>query len=174
MVKGILLTAVSVLFVSGCGSQNSNTGETESLESQVNDIDSDVLSVTGGLSKVIIDYRDSGRTFDGKGKEFNNGKRTMVVFQSTKKGDQWLYPKDIVFKNWKINGAMRVIGVGPSSDTTLVKESSRKLGHTKRMRNAAPRNIVLQNLLISTDEKIPIVLAPGVHEVTLENSVIQG
>ncbi len=172
--KVIAFTLSVTLLAVGCGTANLNTTETVNLDAPVNDLDSEVLSATGGLSRVIIDYKDSGRVFDGKGREFNKGKRTMVVFQSVQVNGKWMSPSNIVFKNWKINGALRVIGVGPSSDTTLVKESSRKLGHTKRMRAAAPRNIVLQNLLISTDEKIPVVFAPGVHAVTLENSVIQG
>lgn len=174
MTQRVLLFVSSVLVLAGCGIQNGQTSGTESLSDQITDLEDDVLSVTTGSSKFFIDYKDNGRVFDGKGKEFNNGKRTMIVFQSVQKDGKWLYPKDIVFKNWKINGALRVLGVGPSSDTTRVKESSRKLGHTKRMRDAAPRNIILQNLRISTDEKIPIVFGPGVHAVTLENSAVVG
>lgn len=163
-----------VILLPACGLENANSADVNEVREDLSDIDTDAMLATGGLSKVIYNYKDSGKVIDGQGKEFNNGKRTMVVFQSVQKNGKWLYPENIVFKNWKINGAVRILGVGPSSDTTLVKQSSRKLGHTKRMRDAAPRNIRLQNLLISTDEKIPLVFAPGVHLVTLENSMIVG
>jgi hypothetical protein len=172
-----MLTIPSLIVLHGCGAQNTNQSEALDMQvdaSELSDLDVDAVGARGGLDKVIYTYKDSGQVIDGKGKEFNKGKKTMVIFQSVQKDGKWLYPKNIVFKNWKINGALRILGVGPSSDTTLVKESSRKLGHTQRMREAAPRKIFLQNLQITTDEKIPLVFAPGVHLTTLENSVITG
>ena len=174
MTQRSMFSVLIALFLAGCGVRNAQVSDVDHDGEQLSDLDSDVLAVTSGAKRIIFDHTDSGRVFDGKGKEFNNGKRTMIVFQSVQENGKWLYPTDIVFKNWKINGALRVLGVGPSSDTTLVKESSGKLGHTQRMRDAAPRNITLQNLVISTDEKIPLVFGPGVHAVTFENSAVVG
>jgi hypothetical protein len=128
----------------------------------------------GNLNRIEFTWKDSGKIIDGKGKSFNNGKKTMITFTSIQKDGVWKYPENIVFRNWKINGALRVLGVGPSSDTGLVKTSSQSLGHTKRMREAAPRNIVLENLSIVTDEKIPVVFGPGVHKTVFRNSMIAG
>lgn len=177
MIKAGLILVAGVSVFAACEPKNSNALESAQREVLMDselDVDLDAQDGGGNLSRVVYGPKDSGSVIDGKGKSFNNGKKSMIVFQSVLKDGEWVYPENITFKNWKINGAIRLIGVGPSSDTTLVKESSRKLGHTKRMRDAAPRKIVLQNLLITTDEKIPIVFAPGVHKVTLENSVING
>jgi hypothetical protein len=167
-----LLTLGIVL--SACSGQRVATETPAQAQEDFDLYDTDNIQGDGGLEKFIFDHKDSGKTIDGKGKAFNNGKKTMVVFQSVLVDGEWKYPENIVFKNWKLNGGLRVLGVGPSSDTTLVKASSRRLGHTKRMRKAAPRNIHLQNLLIETDEKIPLVFGPGVHDSRVENSMFTG
>jgi hypothetical protein len=98
----------------------------------------------------------------------------MIIFESKLVDGQWKYPENITFKNWKVNGVLRLMGMGPSSDTTIVKDSSESLGHTKRMRVAAPRRITNSNVHLDSDERIPVIFAPGVHEWIFENSLNTG
>lgn len=174
-VKAVLIISVGF---SGCkgGEFNIRSSEkTQSESSELNLFDAyNEFDLPDKIEKVSFDWKDSNKVIDGKGAAFNNAKTTMVMFESKLVDGVWKYPENITFQNWKINGALRVLGVGPSSDTTLVKESSHSLGHTERMREAAPRSITLKNLRIYTDEKIPMVLGPGVHKVTLESSLFAG
>ncbi len=164
--------------LSGCQNRIFDARSLE--ESQVESADMSLFDeyneedLKGNVQKVTFDWKDSNKIIDGKGALFNEGKTTMVSFLSTLVDGEWKYPENITFQNWKLNGVVRILGVGPSSDTTLVKESSHKLGHTERMRNAAPRGITLRNLRIYSDEKIPMIWGPGVHNVTLENSLFAG
>jgi hypothetical protein len=56
----------------------------------------------------------------------------------------------------------------------LLRDSSRKAGHIERAQAAAPRRIMLRNLLITGTKRVPLYIAPGVTEVTLRDSEIKG
>lgn len=104
----------------------------------------------------------SGTVIDCKGKEFNNGKNTEIRVSSS--------IKDVTIKNCKLKGSIRVFGLGMNGEDEKVKESSHKAGHTERVQEAAPSNVLISNMVIEGVDRIPVYLAPGVTRTTVENS----
>jgi hypothetical protein len=123
---------------------------------------------------VVLNWQNaSNSVLNGKGAWFNGGRLTQLIIQSEFVKGQWQRPQNFVFKNWKINGSIRVLGVG-SSASKAVRQSSLSLGHTRRMRATAPTGITFSNLKIKADEKIPLIVGPGSTRITLSDSRITG
>lgn len=123
---------------------------------------------------VVLNWKTaSNSVLNGKGDWFNGGRLTQLVIQSEFVNGQWKRPQNFTFKNWKINGSIRVLGVG-SSASNAVKQSSFSLGHTRRMQAAAPTGITFSGLKIKANEKIPLIVGPGATGVALSNSQISG
>jgi hypothetical protein len=123
---------------------------------------------------VVLNWKTaSNSVLNGKGNWFNGGRLTQLVIQSKFVNGQLRRPQNFTFKNWKINGSIRVLGVG-SSASNAVKQSSFSLGHTRRMQAAAPTGITFSGLKIKANEKIPLIVGPGATGVTLSNSQISG
>jgi len=61
------------------------------------------------------------------------------------------------------------MGLGRNGEAEGVRKSSVWPGHTRRSQAAAPRRIVLENLEIVASHRIPLYLAPGSTEVTVQN-----
>jgi hypothetical protein len=123
---------------------------------------------------VVLNWKTAGNTvLNGKGAWFNEGRPTQLVIQSDFVNGKWRRPTNFTFKNWKLNGSIRVLGAG-SSASRPVKESSFSLGHTERMQAAAPTDITLSGLKIKADEKIPLIVGPGATNITLKDSKISG
>jgi len=55
-----------------------------------------------------------------------------------------------------------------------VRESSRREGHTARAQAATPRAILLEDLQIEADHRIPLYLGPGVTGVMVRNCTFTG
>lgn len=64
--------------------------------------------------------------------------------------------------------------MGRNGEASEVRKSSRREGHTRRAQAAAPTRITIRNVEIEAAGRIPIYLAPGVTEVTVENCKITG
>jgi hypothetical protein len=123
---------------------------------------------------VVLNWKTaSNSVLNGKGNWFNGGRLTQLVIQSKFTNGQWKRPQNFTFKNWKIKGSIRVLGVG-SSASNAVKQSSFSLGHTRRMQAAAPTGITFSGLKIQAQEKFPLIVGPGATGVTLSNSHIAG
>jgi hypothetical protein len=123
---------------------------------------------------VVLDWKTASNTvLNGRGAWFNGGRPTQLVIQSTFSKGEWKRPRNFTFKNWKINGSIRILGVG-SSASNAVKRSSFQLGHTERLQAAAPTGITLSDLKIKADGKIPLIVGPGATKVSLRDSTISG
>lgn len=86
----------------------------------------------------------------------------------------WERPERITVRNCVIEGGVRVSGLAINGEGPLLRDSSRSLGHTERAQNAAPRDVLLENLSIRTSAHIPLYVSPGVTRLTLRNSTITG
>ena len=109
-------------------------------------------------------------TVDCKGKLYNKGKITEIQIVTTKNN----IPSDVTIKNCKINGSIRIAGLGFNGEAPGVNTSSKELGHTERAQAAAPNKINLYNLTITGKGRIPLYLAPGVTKVSFIDSIIDG
>lgn len=127
----------------------------------------------GQIEQITIDTSDT--IIDCKGGLFNNGKPTYLIIRSKKTTDGWIQTKNVTIQNCKINGAIRVIGLGENGQAEGVKQSSFSLGHTARAQSIAPTNIKLLNVIIDgVSNKTLLYLAPGTTFVKVENSIFCG
>jgi hypothetical protein len=86
----------------------------------------------------------------------------------------WDAPKHISVRNCIIEGAIRVIGMGENGEAEPVRQSSLSVGHTERAQAAAPSDIELSDLKISTNGAIPLYAGPGTTKLTVTNSTFSG
>lgn len=112
----------------------------------------------------------SGTVIDCNGSAFNSGKVTEVIVISGPRNQL----KDVVIRNCKLNGSIRILGMGRNGEAPVVKASSITSGHTQRAQAAAPTNVLLSNLDIQAAGRTPVYIAPGVTNATLENSRLTG
>ena len=116
----------------------------------------------------------SGTVLDAQGGCFNDGRPTEIRVRSLRKGAAWDRPTDIVIRNGRLRGAIRIMGMGRNGQGPAVRASSRHADHTTAAQAAAPVRIVISNVWIEAAGPIPIYLAPGVTQTLVENCVITG
>ena len=109
-------------------------------------------------------------TIDCNGAAYNKGKTTELQIVTTKDN----IPTNVTIKRCKINGSIRIAGLGFNGEAPGVNASSKQLGHTERAQAAAPSQINLYNLSITGKGRIPLYIAPGVTKVSLVDSTING
>jgi hypothetical protein len=97
-----------------------------------------------------------------------------ISVQSKLEGSTWSVPKNIIIKNCAIMGSTRVYGLGVNGEAPLVRESSRREGHTERAQEAAPSGIHIVGNQITANVASPIYLGPGVTDTTIESNNIKG
>lgn len=126
---------------------------------------------------VFSGSRSSGVVFDCNGAMIDgSGTKARTVLIQSRKGDdgKWDVPTDITIRNCQIKGDLRIQGLGNNGQAKEVKASSNRDGHTQRAQAAAPTGILLDNLTFSGSVGVPLYLAPGVTNVTLQNSRFTG
>ena len=123
---------------------------------------------------VLSGGKASGTVIDGAGGWFNEGRLTEIVIRSDKAGPGWDRPEGITIRNLRLRGSIRIMGMGENGQGEFVRASSRSPGHTERAQAAAPSRIVISNVTIESDRRIPVYLAPGVTNVTIENCRFTG
>ena len=116
----------------------------------------------------------SGTVIDLQGGWFNEGQPTEIVIRSVRKGESWDVPERITLRNGRLRGSIRIFGLGRNGEAPRVRESSVSEGHTERAQAAAPREIVLENLQVEADHRIPLYLGPGVTSVTVKDCTFTG
>ena len=117
---------------------------------------------------------DSGRVIDLQGGWLNEGKLTEVVIRSKEAEKGWDVPERITIRNGRIRGSIRIYGLGVNGEAAKVRESSHHEGHTARAQAAAPRAILLEDLQIEANHRIPLYLGPGVTGITVKNCTFTG
>lgn len=117
-----------------------------------------------------------GAKIDG-GPTTVNRNRDMIVVRSKGSTPAEMAadrPQGLTVTNCRIEGSIRVIGLGRNGEDPAVRASSRSLGHTERAQAAAPTGLVFSKLTIVAAGRIPFYLAPGVTGVTLTESRLSG
>ena len=117
---------------------------------------------------------DNGRVIDLQGGWLNEGKLTEMLIRSKETERGWEVPEKITIRNGRIRGSIRIYGLGVNGEAAKVRESSHHEGHTARAQAAAPRAILLEDLKIEADHRIPLYLGPGVTGVTVRNCTFAG
>jgi hypothetical protein len=116
----------------------------------------------------------NGMILDGHGDWFNEGRLTDLFIESERNGSKWDRPSDIIIRNMKLRGSIRIMGMGPNGEGRRVRESSHVAGHTARAQAAAPTRILISHVDIQAAKRIPLYLAPGVTCVTVEDCEFTG
>ncbi|MCB9663427.1 MAG: hypothetical protein H6732_04920 [Alphaproteobacteria bacterium] len=121
----------------------------------------------------------SGVTLDCQGatlrKTLGAGGSDMVWIVSRKVDDTtWARPSDVVVRDCRIEGSVRVQGQGANGEAEDVRVDSLTLGHRERAQAAAPTRVLLERLTVVADGRIPVYLAPGTTAVTLRDSTFGG
>ncbi len=116
----------------------------------------------------------SGTVIDGGGGWYNGGKFTELVIRSERTAGGWARPENIAIRNLRLRGSIRIMGLGRNGEAGGVRESSVRTGHTERAQAAAPTRIVISNVVFEACRRIPLYLAPGVTEVTVEHCAFNG
>lgn len=133
------------------------------------------LADTPKLERIVYSGAEaSDLVIDGEGKWFNGGKPTELVIQSRKRGDTWEAPTGTVIRNLRLRGTIRIMGMGRNGESLAVRDSSRRETHTQRAQEAAPSEVLIQNVHFEAVQRIPLYLAPGVTRVTVENCEFAG
>ena len=117
---------------------------------------------------------DNGRVIDLQGGWLNEGKLTEMVIRSKGMEKGWDVPERITIRNGSIRGSIRIYGLGVNGEAAKVRESSHREGHTAWAQAVAPRAILLEDLKIEADHRIPLYLGPGVTGVTVRNCTFTG
>ena len=99
--------------------------------------------------------------------------RVMVTSRPLK-NDKWEPPENIVIRNCRIEGSVLVKGMAGNGQDRTLTESSRREGHTERVQNNAPRNIVFEKNQFIGNKGVIIYFAPGVHDSAIVQSEIGG
>jgi hypothetical protein len=127
--------------------------------------------------------KSSGVTLDCNGAtlkatpDTDAGTRLVVTSSPPAKNSsdqKWTAPEKINIKRCVIDGAVRVRGMAVNGEDKNLTESSRREGHTSRVQESAPREIVFSENKFIGHGTIPIYFAPGVHHSMILNSQIEG
>jgi hypothetical protein len=116
----------------------------------------------------------NGTVIDLRGGWFNEGKLSEIVIRSLRTREGLDGPERITIRNGRLRGSIRIFGLGRNGEAPRVRESSVREGHTERAQAAAPRQIVLENLQIEAEHRIPLYLGPGVTRVTAKDCRFTG
>jgi len=118
----------------------------------------------------IYQINKSGTVIDCNGKQFNNGKLTEIIVSSSLEKKV----ENVTIRNCKLYGSIRLFGLGMNGESKGVNESSKSKGHTERAQKAAPSNVIILDMEIKGEQRIPIYMSPGTNKVIVERSKITG
>ena len=131
-----------------------------------------LLLIDKSSGNLTIDCQ--GATLDGGKGTLNAGMDMIEVRSHHRKNGTWGVPTNTQIRNCRINGSIRVFGMGKNGEAKNIRESSLQAGHVSRLQERAPSDIHFENITLNGTGRIPFYLSPGVHDVTLTNSTIQG
>ena len=165
-----------------------NSAKTVKIDCSVNFRRNDLITkrmIFEGSNATAVVCNCNGATI-GDGKEGNINYNTDMIEIRSEKLDStlekprrtWERPHHVTIKNCKINGSVRVWGMGKQGQALDVKSSSKldltNPNHTQRARNNAPTTITFDRITITGIARNLFYLSPGVTFVTLKNSELKG
>jgi hypothetical protein len=133
--------------------------------------------VLEGAAGSGITVRCNGALLDGDEGTVNAGK-DMIEIRSRKVvvdgGSRWVPVEGVTVQGCRVVGSIRIWGMGRNGQGADLLESSRTADHVQRTRDNAPRDIRLEDMVITATGRIPLYLSPGVSRVTLAGSEVTG
>ena len=98
----------------------------------------------------------------------------VIEIRSKQVGQSWDRPQNVTVKNCRVEGGVRVWGMGKNHEAEPLRIPSQQSNFEQVTRNNAPKNITLDNLDIVTFNRTNVYIAPGSTYVTLSNSELRG
>ncbi|SCM76441.1 conserved exported hypothetical protein [uncultured Pleomorphomonas sp.] len=119
----------------------------------------------------------SDTTLDCHGGKISVSTGDAIVIRS--RGANWQAmavdrPTGITIRNCRLDGGIRIFGLGINGQAEYLRQSSLSSGHTQRAQTAAPTGIRLERLTFTPRGRIPLYIAPGVTEVSIVSSIFTG
>lgn len=125
-----------------------------------------------GASGIVINC--NGATIGREGRPVTTAQPTVAIWSRKDADGAWDRPTDITIRNCHVIGNVRVWGMGADGSYDNLRASSRQQGHTGRTQAAAPSRVLLENLTITGRGSIPLYVGPGVTELVLRGSTLNG
>lgn len=126
------------------------------------------LSKLDTIARGLV-IQQSNQTIDCRG-----GKLADLTIKSKYIGGIFTPTTNVIIKNCTLS-SIRIVGHSVNGQDSLnVADSHINVNHTLYTQSVAPDHILLTNLLIKPANKIPVYISPGVHDVTISDSVISG
>lgn len=124
---------------------------------------------------MILGPEHSGQVLDGRGAALEGTAISdAMVVRSLRDGGIWRRPENIIIRNWRIHGSIRLYGLGQNGEADDVRVSSHKAGHTERAQAAAPHKITIEDCTFVGRGRIPVYVAPGCTEITIRRCSFAG
>ncbi len=99
---------------------------------------------------------------------------TIAIWSRRIDAALWSRPTDVRIRNCRINGAVRVWGMGADGSYDDLRASSRTEDHTARLQATAPSHVTLEQVTIRAAGTIPLYVGPGVTRLSLQSSTLDG
>ena len=99
---------------------------------------------------------------------------TIAIWSRRIDAALWSRPTDVRIRNCRINGAVRVWGMGADGSYDDLRASSRTEDHTARLQATAPSHVTLEQVTIRAAGTIPLYVGPGVTRLSLLGSTLDG
>ena len=99
---------------------------------------------------------------------------TIAIWSRRIDAALWSRPTDVRIRNCRINGAVRVWGMGADGSYDDLRASSRTEDHTARLQATAPSHVTLEQVTIRAAGTIPLYVGPGVTRLSLQGSTLDG
>ncbi|MDK1389869.1 right-handed parallel beta-helix repeat-containing protein [Sinorhizobium sp. 8-89] len=101
--------------------------------------------------------------------------KTAVIVRSAKANSgAWSAPSNVTVRNCRIDGFVRIYGLGENANGAIMKASSLNANHTAFAQASAPKNVRLENVIFNAPGGIPLYIGPGVTGAALVDSTING
>lgn len=129
--------------------------------------------IEGAVSNIVLDCR--GGTIRGPDPGQRQAPAIEIRSRRLRVDDGaviWVPPSGIKIKNCRIQGRVQITGM-PGNGEDL-RQSSRREGHTARAQGAAPSDISIDRVSISTEDDIPVYIGSGATRVRITDSRIGG
>lgn len=123
-------------------------------------------------SGMVLDC--NGGAIGRQGRPTSTSRPTVAIWSRRTEDGAWDRPTNITIRNCHIIGNVRIWGMGSDGSYDDLLASSRQHDHIQRVQAAAPSRISLENLTITGRGSIPLYIGPGVIEVSLRDSTLNG
>jgi len=134
-----------------------------------------IQTTSDSTSEVSLDTSQSKRSVDVPTVALNASHTDLIEVHSKRSpSGQWLVPANITIRNATIYGSIRIFGMGRNSENDEIRKSSAQVNHVRRLRDAAPYDVHLENLSIIGQGRNLVYFGPGVQRSSLKHSSLDG